>query len=150
MTENALRKIQDLILIIPNHIGTTKSVIIHTILFCGIYSMLFFGWSLDSVNLILTTMVSLEAIYLSIFIQLSMNRTEKNIQVFHEDVKQEFDEIDHNLEELEDDMDKLNINPLKIHNLNTSDKQNLQSQLLEMRQQLQTMNSNLDKVLNLF
>jgi uncharacterized membrane protein len=54
--------------------GSTESILIHTLLFAGFFSLRLFGISLEAVLLILTTIVSLEAIYLAIFIQRSVNK----------------------------------------------------------------------------
>ena len=40
-------------------VGTSKSLIVHTIFFIGIFSLLLLGVSLDDILLILTTAVSL-------------------------------------------------------------------------------------------
>jgi len=55
-------------------LGSTASVIAHTLLFAGAFGLHLLGAQLDEVLLVLTTAVSLEAIYLSIFIQRSTNR----------------------------------------------------------------------------
>lgn len=54
--------------------GTTASLVIHTIIIVGVLSLYFVGVELNTVLLILTTMLSIEAIYLSIFIQFLQNR----------------------------------------------------------------------------
>jgi low affinity Fe/Cu permease len=79
------------ILKIPQFVGTTKSILIHTFLFLAIYSMLLFGVSLDTVNLTLTTLVSLEAIYLSIFIQLSVNQSSNKITAELDEITEDID-----------------------------------------------------------
>ena len=55
---------------ITRWIGSPQSIIIHTIFFAGMLGLRIFGVSSSDVLLILTTVVSLEAIYLSIFIQI--------------------------------------------------------------------------------
>lgn len=55
-------------------IGTPTSLVVHTVFFLVMCSLILFGYSSSSVLLVLTTIVSLEAIYLSIFIQMSVNR----------------------------------------------------------------------------
>jgi uncharacterized membrane protein len=55
--------------------GSMKSIVFHTILFIVFLSLPFFTEiTIDSALLILTTIVSLEAIYLALFIQISINR----------------------------------------------------------------------------
>jgi uncharacterized membrane protein len=55
-------------------IGTPSSLVVHTLFFVFMLSLRFFGVAFSDVLLVLTTVVSLEAIYLSIFIQMSVNR----------------------------------------------------------------------------
>lgn len=54
--------------------GTTASLVIHTIVIAGVLSLYFVGVELNTVLLILTTLLSIEAIYLSILIQFLQNR----------------------------------------------------------------------------
>lgn len=66
-------------------IGTTQSLIVHTILFIsGFIAVPIFGF--DRVMLIVTTAVSLEAIYLALFIQMTVNRQQEHIDNISEDV----------------------------------------------------------------
>ncbi len=68
-------------------IGTPISLIIHTLLFFGIFSLRRFGVTTDYILLVLTTAVSLEAIYLSIFIQMSVNRATESLEEVGEDIE---------------------------------------------------------------
>lgn len=68
-------------------IGTPISLIIHTLLFFGIFSLRRFGVTTDYILLVLTTAVSLEAIYLSIFIQMSVNRATESLEEVEEDIE---------------------------------------------------------------
>ena len=88
-------------------IGSVGSLVIHTILF--ILAWLFTDF------LFLTTVVSLEAIYLSILIQLSVNLQAKKLQSIQEDVEgiqEDVEEI--NEEEEEDDDDDESIKEIKL------------------------------------
>ncbi|OGZ97075.1 MAG: hypothetical protein A3J10_01545 [Candidatus Sungbacteria bacterium RIFCSPLOWO2_02_FULL_54_10] len=78
-------------------IGTTESLIAHTIIFAASFTFIFAGVSADTVLLVLTTIVSLEAIYLSIFIQMTVNRNTESLQEVEEDI----DEIQEDVKELE-------------------------------------------------
>lgn len=84
-------------------IGSTKSLIVHTIIFLAAFSLPLFGISLDRVLLVLTTILSLEAIYLAIFIQMSVNKNTKDIEIIQEDVE----EIQEGVEEIEKDVDEI-------------------------------------------
>lgn len=84
-------------------IGSTHSLISHTILFVACFIVVLLGAPLDRVLLILTTIVSLEAIYLSIFIQMSVNRHESQL---HE-VSKDIDEIQEDIEDISEDIDEI-------------------------------------------
>ena len=68
-------------------VGTPWSLIIHTLLFAGCLSLRYFGFTGDYILLLLTTAVSLEAIYLSIFIQMSVNRATESLEEVEEDIE---------------------------------------------------------------
>src|SRR6202000_3240896 len=59
--------------------------------------------SFERMLLVLTTLVSLEAIYLSIFIQMSVNKNSQDIEIIQEDVG----EIQEDIEEIEEDIDEI-------------------------------------------
>ena len=63
----------------------------------------------EEMLLVLTTIVSLEAIYLSIFIQMSVNKSNKHIEVIKEDVNeiQNIDEIQEDIDEIQEDIDEI-------------------------------------------
>ncbi len=58
---------------IAQSVGTSTSLIIHTIIFAGIFSLYFFDLKIDLILLILTTLLSIEAIYLAILNQIVTN-----------------------------------------------------------------------------
>ena len=89
---------------ITSSIGTPVSIIIHTFLFVGIFMLKFFGCSVDQILLILTTAVSLEAIYLSIFIQMSVNKTTESLASVEKDI----DEIQEDVDDIQEDVEDLN------------------------------------------
>lgn len=84
-------------------IGTPVSLVIHSVLFLGSLSLVFFGFSTDQVLLVLTTWVSLEAIYLSIFIQMTVNRNTKSL----EEVEEDIEGIQEDVEGLEGDVEEI-------------------------------------------
>lgn len=84
-----------------HHIGSTTSLMLHSAFFVGIFSLQWLGFSFDKIMLLLTTVVSLEAIYLSIFIQLTINRQSRQIKEVSEDVE----EIHEDVEEISKDID---------------------------------------------
>ncbi len=79
-------------------------------MFLGAFSLPLFGISLERVLLVLTTLLSLEAIYLAIFIQMSVNKNTKDIEIIQEDVEEiqeDIEEIEEGVEEIEKDVDEI-------------------------------------------
>lgn len=84
-------------------IGTTQSILVHTALFILCFALYFFGIKFDQILLILTTIVSLEAIYLALFIQMTVNRNTESL----EDVEEDIEEIQEDVEGLEGDFEEV-------------------------------------------
>ena len=84
-------------------IGSTSSLITHTLLFAVIFVCGFLGFNWDSLLLFLTTAVSLEAIYLAIFIQMSLNKTSESLKSVEADI----DEIQEDVDEIQEDIDEM-------------------------------------------
>jgi methyl-accepting chemotaxis protein len=84
-------------------VGSLSSIIVHTILFITSFLLVLAGIKLDDILLILTTVVSLEAIYLAIFIQMSVNRQSETIQ----NVEENIDEIQEDIDEIQEDVDEI-------------------------------------------
>jgi peptidoglycan hydrolase CwlO-like protein len=92
-------------------IGSTASLVTHTVIFIGAFLLVLFGIPFDRVLLVLTTAVSLEAIYLSIFIQISVNRHESQLHEISEDVE----DIQEDIEEISDDVEDIQEDIEEIH-----------------------------------
>jgi uncharacterized protein YoxC len=92
------------------YIGSLPSLIIHSAFFVGIFALQFFGFSFDQIMLILTTVVSLEAIYLSIFIQMTVNHQVERIAEVSEDIddiQEDVEDISEDVEEMSKDIDDI-------------------------------------------
>lgn len=84
-------------------IGSGTSLVLHTVVFAAFFILSFVGFlSWDLMFLILTTIVSLEAIYLAIFIQMTVNRQAKELAEVSEDVEDIQEDIDEIQEDIED------------------------------------------------
>ncbi len=87
------------------------SIYVHTILFLVFLTLpLFTNVSYESTLLILTTIVSLEAIYLALFIQISVNRQGKDIEEIQEDVEdisEDIEEVHEHVEDLAEDVEEI-------------------------------------------
>jgi low affinity Fe/Cu permease len=98
-------------------IGSPSSLIVHTVLFIAVFVCGFLGYSWDTLLLILTTAVSLEAIYLAIFIQMSINKSTYSLKVVEEnidEIQEDIDEIQEDVDEIQEDVDEIQnvvINP---------------------------------------
>lgn len=92
-------------------VGSTPSLVVHTIMFVFFFALAFSGelaWSL--MLLVLTTIVSLEAIYLAIFIQMTVNRHSQSLREVEADVdeiQEDIDEIQEDVEEMSEDLEEL-------------------------------------------
>ncbi len=99
-------------------IGSTESIFVHSVFFISIFSLRFFGISSSDVLLILTTIVSLEAIYLSIFIQMTVNRHTEELEEVSEDIEEiqeDVDEIQEDVDEIQKDVDEIQEDVEEIH-----------------------------------
>lgn len=96
--------VQKTALRVTRWVGSPASVVIHSILFIVSFGLAFSGLiSFDRMLLILTTIVSLEAIYLAIFIQMTLNYTTESL----ESVERDIDEMQEDVEEIQEDIDEL-------------------------------------------
>ncbi len=103
--------IQKTALGVTRFVGSPASIAIHTILFAGSFVAVWFGaLDFDRMLLVLTTIVSLEAIYLAIFIQMTINYQAASIAEVQEDVEEiqeDVGEIQEDVEEISEDVDEL-------------------------------------------
>lgn len=91
-------------------IGTPVSIIVHTIIFIGIFALKFFGHTVEDILLILTTAVSLEAIYLAIFIQMSVNKNTASIAGVEkdiDDIQEDVEDLETNVKEISEDIEEI-------------------------------------------
>ena len=84
-------------------IGSNTSLVAHTIFFGAMLVLPFFGFDLEKVLLVLTTAVSLEAIYLALFIQISVNKNTAQLAKVEHDI----DEIQEDVDEIQEDVEEI-------------------------------------------
>jgi len=104
------KKFEDFSKKLTHWIGSPQSVLIHTIFFAAMFGMRIFGVSSSDVLLILTTVVSLEAIYLSIFIQMTVNQHAeelKEVSVDIDEIQEDVDEIQKDVDEIQEDVEDI-------------------------------------------
>lgn len=95
---------------ITSWVGSTSSLVVHTIFFIIMFSLSFFGIPSSDILLILTTIVSLEAIYLAIFIQITINQHTQDLEDVSEDIEEiqkDVEEISEDVEEIQKDVDEI-------------------------------------------
>ena len=103
MKKPILDNLEAFALSVTRGVGSVWSLIIHTLIFIASFSLIIFGVPFETVLLVLTTILSLEAIYLSIFIQLSVNHQSKVIASVEKDI----DEISHDVEGIAEDVEEI-------------------------------------------
>lgn len=116
-SKTPLTRAEELALSVTRWIGSVPSILIHTALFAGAFTLAFFGVPFERILLVLTTIVSLEAIYLAIFIQMSVNHqaralanVEKDIDEIQEDVEEiseDVEDIQENIDEIQEDVEEI-------------------------------------------
>ncbi|MDP3646336.1 MAG: hypothetical protein Q8R25_04575 [bacterium] len=102
--EKEQKRLRSTALRLTRKIGSPTSLILHTLLFLGSFLAPFFGFvGWDRMLLILTTIVSLEAIYLALFIQMTVNLTTEAV----EDISEDVEEIQENIGEIQEDVEDI-------------------------------------------
>jgi hypothetical protein len=107
---NNKSSLEGLALKTTRYIGSSTSLILHSIFFVGIFSLQWLNFRFDQIMLILTTVVSLEAIYLSIFIQMTVNHQAHKLAEVSEDVEDisdDVDEISKDIDDIQEDVEEL-------------------------------------------
>lgn len=130
-------------------IGSVPSLVIHTIIFAICFILPFLGISTDKMLLVLTTFLSIEAIYLAILIQMTVNKNTADLEVIQEDVEEiqedieeiekDVDEIQEDIEEIEDEQDKEIEKDRKEQEYEVSLLTNIQSTLKELQKEIENL-----------
>jgi uncharacterized membrane protein len=100
-------------------IGSPASLIFHTVAFVACFTVSLLHWvDWDQMFTVLTNVVSLEAIYLAIFIQFSVNQQAKSLRGVEEDVEsiqedveelgEHVEGIKENVEDIQEDIGEIN------------------------------------------
>ncbi len=92
-------------------VGSVSSLILHTIIFASSGMLGVFGFATwDTILLVVTTIVSLEAIYLAIFIQMTVNEHSRELDQVTEDVEdiqEDIEEISEDVEDIQEDVEEM-------------------------------------------
>lgn len=99
-------------------VGSPASLVAHTVVFALALLAIVFGAERDTVMLVLTTAVSLEAIYLAIFIQMAVNRQAAALAKVEEDIdeiQEDVEDIGEDVEEIQEDVEEIQEDVEEIH-----------------------------------
>lgn len=91
--------------------GSIPSLVVHTLIFIGFFLAVWIDiLDLDSMLLILTTLVSLEAIYLSLLIQMTVNentRALREVEVDIDEIQEDVEELGEDIEDIQEDIEEI-------------------------------------------
>ena len=133
-----------LALIAVQWIGSPVSILVHTILFVICFVLVWLGLvGFNEMLLALTTIVSLEAIYLALFIQLTVNyqshsiaEVERDIDEMQEDVgeiQEDIDELQEDVEDISEDVEEMSEEELEEERRKAEQKQTLSTIQADLR-----------------
>ncbi|OHB19606.1 MAG: hypothetical protein A2854_02725 [Parcubacteria group bacterium RIFCSPHIGHO2_01_FULL_56_18] len=151
------KRIQKGALSVTRWVGSPASIVIHTILFAGSFFAVFTGWlHFDRMLLILTTIVSLEAIYLAIFIQMTINYTTQELAEVSEDIEEmqedigeiaeDVDELQEDVEEIGEDVDELNEEEASEEVLEEARKNEQKKTLVDIQSDLRKLMQDIERL----
>lgn len=119
-------------------IGSTNSLIVHSIFFAFMATLVFAGLNFNKVMLIWNTTVSLEAIYLAIFIQMTVNKNTKDL----EEVSEDIDEIQEDVEEIQEDVESIEKDVDEIQ----EDVENIEKDVDEIQEDVGEIEEDVDSI----
>ncbi len=132
-------------LAITRAVGSPRSIVIHTLLFAASFLAAFTGYvTFDRMLLILTTIVSLEAIYLAIFIQMTINYQREDIAEVQEDIE----DISEDIDELQEDVEEISEDVEEMSEEEETEEAAEERRKTEQRQTLEEIQGNLRKLLD--
>ena len=145
VTEPKASRVESIALAAPQYLGSPTSLIIHTCFFVGIFTLQLFGFSFDQIMLILTTLVSLEAIYLSLFIQMTVNQHAKQIEEVSEDVEdisEDVEEISKDIDTIQEDVEEISEDVEEI----SKDIDTIQEDVKEISEDVEDISEDVDEL----
>ncbi len=154
-----MKNLEEKAIKISSWIGSIQSLLLHTFIFVVSFGLVLFGVAFERVLLTLTTILSLEAIYLSIFIQMSVNRNQKSLEITQQDVEEiqkdvegisedieeiqeDVEEISEDIEEIQEDVDEIQKDVDEIQ----EDVEEISEDVEEMQEELEIDNSEESKI----
>lgn len=148
MAPEKMKKLEDRVNYFIEWIGSFTSLVVHTLLFisCFVAGMVWDNW--DTILLVLTTLVSLEAIYLAIFIQMSINRNTESLQGVEKDIDEiqgDIDEIQEDVEDIAEDVEDIAEDDAQEESEDEQDRRllkDIQDNILKITSDLQQLKKN--------
>lgn len=144
------RRIQRAALAITRWIGSPVSIVLHTVIFIASFLAVEAGWiQFQEMLLLLTTIVSLEAIYLSLFIQMTINYTTEAVEDISEDVEEmqvDVAEIQENVDELQENVEDISEDVEEISEDEKAEEVAELLRKLEQKNTLSTIQTDLKKL----
>lgn len=111
MAKKPKEQLEQFAFTVTRFVGSIESILIHSAIFIASFLAVWAGFvSFERMLLVLTTIVSLEAIYLSIFIQMTINYQAEDIDEIQEDIdeiQEDVDEIQEDVDEIQEDVDEI-------------------------------------------
>lgn len=149
------QRIQKAAIAITHWVGSPSSIVAHTLFFIVSFALaLFHVVEWNSMLLVVTTIVSLEAIYLAIFIQMTINLQSQSIQAVEKDIdeiqedidemQEDVEEITEDIDEIQEDVDELQEDVEDIEEEGSADEKRKE----EQRRLLETIQTDIQKLLS--
>lgn len=119
-------------------IGSVQSLVVHTVIYACVFALGFmqvFEWEI--ILLVFTTIISMEAIYLSLFIQITVNRHQKELEEVSEDVEdiqEDIQEISEDVEGLGSDVEEIQEDIEELTEEEESDEERKKKQMVSLEQ----------------
>lgn len=143
---------------ITRAVGSPPSIFLHSVFFLGCFALAFSGViDFDRMLLVLTTIVSLEAIYLAIFIQMTINyqgqaiaEVSEDVEEIQEDVEEiseDVGEIQEDVEELQEDVEEISEDVEEMSEEEETEEQAEERRKTEQKQTLVTIQEDLKRLL---
>ncbi len=139
-------------------IGSTQSLVVHTCVFIVSFILVIVGVPVDRVLLVVTTAVSLEAIYMNIFIQMAVNKNTQSLQEVEvdideiqkdvDDIQEDVGEIEKDIDEIQEDVDDIEKDDDQhlVHGQKTQDVLvRIQSELQKLMKEIETIKKEREK-----
>lgn len=137
-SQSPINDLENLALSVTQWVGSVWSLIVHTILFVGAFALILLGVDIERVLLVLTTIVSLEAIYLAIFIQMSVNHQAQalaNVEKDIDEIQEDVEEISHDVEEIQEDVEEIQ-----------EDVEEMQEDVEDIQEDVEEMQEDIDEI----